>query len=286
MSKKLLWRFLREPLLHFVLLGSLLFISFAQINDYREVADNVIVVSAGRVSQLKFQFESTWKRTPTPGELDNLIEGHIREEVYYRSALSLALDRNDAVVRRRMQQKMEFLINTGSYLIEPIPGELEAYFTANELIYRQSARFAIEQIYLGEKPDPEEATRSLAVLNSDQNTDPDPIGEQTFLPGQLGLSTPEVIDSVFGQGFFKQLVELPQQRWVGPLVSAFGVHLVRIYDHSPGRTPALSDIRDLVQQNWREAKAKDVLENDYVQRRSRFVIEIEREDESQSMQGQ
>ncbi|MCZ6831991.1 MAG: peptidyl-prolyl cis-trans isomerase, partial [Gammaproteobacteria bacterium] len=98
------------------MIGTLIFITFGVVNDTPEMADNVIIVSAERVLQLQSQFESTWKRPPTDRELDTLIEGHIREEVYYRGALALALDRNDAVVRRRMHQKMEFLIDTGSYL--------------------------------------------------------------------------------------------------------------------------------------------------------------------------
>lgn len=285
MSKKQLWRLLREPLLHFCLIGSLIFVVFGMINDNQEMADEVIVVSSERVLQLKSQFESTWKRPPTVKELDNLIEGHVREEVYYRDALSLQLDRNDAVVRRRMHQKMQFLIDTGSYLEAPAQGELEAYFNANVQAYRQSPRLAIEQIYFGENPDTDRVTQSLALLNSDQDTDPGAVGERTFLPGQLGLSTPTVVDGVFGQGFFDQLVELPQKKWFGPVKSAFGVHLVRILDYLPGRTPALSEIRDLVQEDWRRAKAKDVRENDYAQRRSHFVIEIERDDETPPMRG-
>jgi len=247
------------------------------INDSYQTADDVIVVSAERVFQLKSQFESTWKRPPTVKELDFLIEGHIREEVYYRGALSLALDRNDAVVRRRMHQKMEFLIDTGSYLEAPIPGELETYFTANVQTYRQSLRLAIEQIYLGENADPDRVAQTLAALNADQDTDPGEMGERTFLPGQLGLATVIVVNGVFGQGFFEQLVDLPQKKWSGPVVSTFGVHIVRITDILPERTPSLGEIRDLVQKDWREAKAFEVRENDYSQRRSRFVVEIERD---------
>ncbi|MFB3077437.1 MAG: peptidylprolyl isomerase, partial [Lysobacterales bacterium] len=72
-------------------------------------------------------------------------------------------------------------------------------------------------------------------------------------------------------------------RWSGPVTSSFGVHLVRIIDRSPGRAPALSEIRDVVRRDWSEAKARDVRENDYVQRRSRFIIEIERDDDSAPM---
>lgn len=284
MSKQQLKRFLREPFLHFCLIGSLIFVLFGMINDNQQTADDVIVVSAERTFQLKSQFEATWKRPPTVKELDHLIEGHVREEVYYRDALSLALDRNDAMVRRRLHQKMEFLIDTGSYLEEPAPGELEAYFTANDQAYRQRPRLAIEQIYLGEKPNSVNVTQFLAALNSDPDTDSTVMGERTFLPAHLGLSTSEAIDNVFGQGFFAQLVEMPQDKWVGPVVSSFGIHLVRISDRLREQTPALSEIRDLVLRDWREAKAFDVRENDYMKRRSRFIIKIDRDNEPLSAQ--
>ncbi len=280
MSKKQLQRFLREPLLHFGLIGSLLFIGFELINNSQEMPDDIIVISSGRVSQLKSQFKSTWKRAPTPTELDNLIEGFVREEVYYRDALLLGLDQNDAVVRRRMRQKMEFLLDTGSYLAEPVAGELEAWYAANQQAYHQSDRLAVEHIFFGEYPEPETIAQSIAVLNTDQNIDPGTMGVGTLLPSRLGLSTSAAVDNVFGQGFFDQLFALQQEKWAGPVESAFGIHLVRVYDRVPGRTPILSEIPDLVQRDWREAKAKEVRENDYLQRRSRFVIEIERDDES------
>jgi len=280
MSNKKLRRLLREPLLHFGLIGSLLFIGFGQINNDQEMADNVIVISSGRVSQLQSLFESTWNRAPTPAELDNSIEGYVREEVYYRDALLLGLDQDDAVVRRRMRQKMEFLLDTGSYLAAPDAGELEAWYAANQQDYHQGDRLAVEQVFFGEYPEPETIAQSIAELNSDQTIDPGTMGVGTLLPGRLGLSTSAAVDNVFGQGFFDQLIAIQQEKWAGPVESAFGVHLVRVYDRVPGRTPILSEIRDLVQKNWREAKAKEIRENDYLQRRSRFVVEIERDDES------
>jgi len=255
--------------------GSLIFIAFELSNNDQQTTNNVITVTTARILQLKSQFESTWKRPPTPTELDNLVEGHIRQEVYYRSALSLELDRNDSVVRRRMQQKMEFLIDTGAYLEEPSSTELNAYFSANNLTYHQSPRLAIKQIYMGKQADPAKVSQALAALNAAQSVTPGTLGERTFLPFQLALSTPVIIDGVFGNGFFKQLLELKEENWAGPVVSSFGLHLVRIGDRMPGRTPALSEIRDLVLNDWRASKVMEIRENDYALRRSRFTIVIE-----------
>jgi hypothetical protein len=178
-----------------------------------------------------------------------------------------------------MRQKMEFLLDTGAYLQEPAAGELEAYFAANEDFYRSGLRLAFEQIYLGEAPTAEAISLSLGALRSDPPADPGTLGERTLLPAQLGLSPPNAIDGVFGKDFFELLAELPPGVWTGPVVSAYGVHLVRILDSLPARTPPLEEVRDVVLRDWKAAKAQEIREQDYAERRKHFVVEIRRRDE-------
>ncbi len=275
---KLLMRLLREPLFHFIAIGSLIFALYAVVDETGEAPADVIVILPQRIDQLATGFNSIWKRMPTDDELDALIDEDVREEVYYREALALGLDRNDTMVRRRMRQKMEFLLDTGAYLQEPAAGELEAYFAANEKFYRSGLRLAFEQVYLGEVPGRETIAGSLAALQSDPSTDPSALGERSLLPSRLGLSPPNAVDGVFGKGFFDLVAELSPGEWAGPLVSAYGVPLVRIIDTRPARTPPLEEIRDAVLKNWREAKAQEIREQDYAERRKRFVVEIRRGD--------
>jgi hypothetical protein len=270
----LLMRILWEPLLHFLAIGGLFFLLFAAVDDTRDAPTDVIVVTPERINQLAAGYSSVWKRMPTDDELDALIDEHVREEVYYREALALGLDRNDTIVRRRLRQKMEFLMDTGAYLLEPSAGELEAYFAANEQTYRRGPRLAFEQVYLGETPGAETITRALSALQSDPATGPSTLGERTLLPAQLGLSPPNAIDGVFGKGFFELLAELPPGVWAGPVVSAYGVHLVRILDSLPARTPPLEVVRDAVLRDWKAAKALEIRELHYNRLRARFVVEI------------
>jgi hypothetical protein len=215
---------------------------------------------------------------PTDDELDALIDEHVREEVYYREALALGLDRNDTIVRRRLRQKMEFLTDSGASLLEPAAGELEAYFTANERTYRRGPGLAFQQIYLGKTPGPETIARALSALESDPATDPSALGEPTLLPAQLGLSPLEAVDGVFGKGFFERLAELSPGGWAEPVVSAYGVHLVRIGESLVARTPPLKEIRGNVLRDWKAAKAKEIRELHYNRLRERFVVEIRRAD--------
>jgi len=275
---KLLMRLLREPLFHFIAIGGLIFAVFAAVDDTGEAPANVIVIVPERIDQLAASFSAVWKRAPTDDELDFLIDEEVRSEVYYRTALALGLDRNDTIVRRRMRQKMEFLLDTGGYLQEPAAGELEAYFATNEEFYRSGLRLAFEQVYLGEVPAAEAISLSLTALLSDPPTDPATLGERSLLPARLGLSPPTAVDGVFGRGFFDLIAEFPPGEWAGPLVSAYGIHLVRILDTLPARTPPLEEIRDAVLKNWREAKAQEIREQDYAERRKHFVVEIRRGD--------
>ena len=275
----LLMRLLREPLLHFLAIGGLIFLFYAVVDDTHERPGDVIVIGPERISQLAAGFNSVWKRMPTDDELNSLIDEDIREEVYYRDALVLGLDRNDTIVRRRLRQKMEFLTDTGAYLQEPSAGELETYLAANEQTYRREARLAFEQIYLGENPSATTITRSLGALQSDPPTDPSALGKRTLLPAQLRLSAPSAIDGVFGQGFFEQLAELAPGVWTGPVTSSYGVHLVRTLDGLPAREPPLSEVRDAVLRDWRAAKALESREQDYARRLERFVVEVHRGDE-------
>lgn len=150
-----------------------------------------------------------------------------------------------------------------------------AYLAANEETFRRGPRLAFEQIYLGETPDAKSVTRTLSELQSKPVSDSSAsFGERTLLPAQLGLSPPNAIDGVFGQGFFEQLAKRRPGAWAGPVVSAYGVHLVRILDSLPARTPPLEEVRDTVLKDWRAAKALELRELHYARLRERFVVEI------------
>jgi hypothetical protein len=269
-------RLLREPLLHFLAIGGLIFLLFAAVVDTREAPADVIVVGPERIERLARGFQAVWRRPPTDDELRAMIDDFVREEIYYREALALGLERNDTVVRRRLRQKMEFLTDSGAEILEPVAGELEAHLLANEKTFRRGPRLAFEQIYLGETPGQETITRSLSALRSDPVSDPSTLGQPTLLPAQLGLSPPEAVDGVFGKGFFERLAKLPPGVWAGPVASGYGVHLVRIGESLAARTPPLEEIRDNVLRDWKAAKARELRELHYARLREHYVVEIRR----------
>src|SRR5688572_16713443 len=114
-------KLLKEPLLHFLALGAVIF----ALNVWREKArlaetsTSRIDVTAAVVDRLRAGFERQFGQAPNAEELRGLVTAHIREEVLCREALALGLDRNDTIVRRRMAQKMEFLTDDLVGMVEP-----------------------------------------------------------------------------------------------------------------------------------------------------------------------
>jgi hypothetical protein len=236
----------------------------------------VITITPARIEQLKAGFTAVWRRQPTAEELEGLIDGDIREEVYYREALTLGMDRDDTVIRRRMRQKMEFLTDTGADLLVPTDDELQEYLDDNERDYRQLPRLAIEQIYLGENPEPDSISPLLDILNSDQNIDPSTLGQRTLLPSRLDLSYPNAIDGVFGAGFFDRIAGLPTGEWAGPVGSTYGIHLFIIRDSEPSRMPLLGEVRAAVLRDWKAARSQEMRELYFERLKERYTIEIDR----------
>ena len=267
-----LMRLLREPLFQFLIIGGLLFALYTVVSDPAPAPINQIVIEPERVAQLAAGYEAVWRRPPSDDELTALVENFVREEIYYREALALGLERDDTIIRRRLQQKMEFLTDSGAEFLEPDAGELEAYYRANEQRFQDVPSIALEQVFLGQNSTPEGIAAVLVALQSDAEADPLLLGEHTLLPSKMALSTPTAIDSVFGAGFFNELAQLPEDVWAGPVESGYGVHLVRIRDSRPARVPPLSEVQDAILREWKSAKAVEIRERVYVRLRARYDV--------------
>jgi hypothetical protein len=118
-------RLLREPLLHFLLLGALLFAFDAALREAPPPVD-VIRITNAEIDRLRTQWTNQYRRPPAPAELHGLVHAGVREEVLYREALAMGLDEDDSVVRRRLAQKLEFLIEDLAAAREPSEAELSA----------------------------------------------------------------------------------------------------------------------------------------------------------------
>jgi hypothetical protein len=272
----------REPLVHFLLLGAALFLLDAWLRPLASPATrSEIVVGEARVRNLARNFARTWQRPPTREELDGLVESYVREEVMVREALALGLDRDDSIIRRRLQQKVEFVSEEAAALAIPTDDELRAYLAAHADTFRTEPRASFTQVYL----DPgkhagaldADAKRLLDVLNRPGGAaDFASLGDRLALLDQRYEEIPQAeIARLFGTKFAEALVGQPVGQWVGPITSGYGAHLVRLDARLPGAMPSLNEVRPLVEREWSNQKRQELGKAFYEQLRSKYTIKVQ-----------
>jgi len=267
MKARVAW-LLREPLVHFLLLGTVLFAVFAVTSKPTETPPGRITVTRGTIEHLATAFSRTWQRPPTAQELRGLIDSHIREEVYYRAALAMKLDRDDTVVRRRLQQKLEYLSEDIAALSEPSDDDLRAFMQANAERFRSEQRFTFTHIYLkpGDRPEgmAEKAALLLATLaDKHPGDDLSKFGDRFLLDSRFDAVGAGELAKLFGDGFVARLKELPQGLWAGPIDSGYGLHLVFVEARTDGSPRAFEDIRGTVLREWTDQRRKEARETFY-----------------------
>jgi len=274
-------RILKEPLLHFLLLGAGLFIAYGMLQQPGAGNDSgTIVVTMAQVENLAATFAKTWQRPPTPEELAGLVRGRVREEVYYREAMALGLDKDDTVIRRRLSQKMEFISDDISAQAEPSDAELTAYLETHADSFRVEPHFAFRQVYLNPVKHGDnlarDATQLLAQLNrAGAQSDVSRFGDALMLDHQFPASSASEIGKQFGEQFAARLSALTPGQWQGPIESGYGLHLVWVSERTEGRLPVLADVRDAVRRDWKNARRLEANDKFYQELLKRYTVTIE-----------
>jgi len=281
MSKIPTRKILREPLVHFLLIGVALFLIFRIAGDQDSENPSEIVVTQGAIESLIQSWEKTWQRPPMAKELEGLIESYIRQEVLYREALAMGLEKEDTIIKRRLGQKMKFLFEDVADQTQVAEDELTQYLAQNQENYRIDPQFTFNQVYLN--PDKrktaldEDAQLILAELRGSQGVGMEaPLGDSIMLPESFQSASSREVDRIFGTGFAAQLSELKTGEWTGPVRSGFGVHLVFIGEKVEGRVPELEEVRDAVERDLIAQRRRDANEKIYQRLRERYTITVER----------
>jgi hypothetical protein len=246
----MLVRLLREPLVHFLLLGGLLFAIVGRGEPRAGIADRQIVVREADVSRLAGNFSRTWHRPPDADELQAQIQDYIREEVLYRSALALGLDKDDTIIRRRLRQKMEFLFE--DTVAPPQEAELRAYLHAHPEKFRTQPLISFRQIFVSQSRGADAEADARQILARLVSTAPGATnGGDALLLGDTFTRMPlDRIAALFGESFAKAVAQSAVGRWVGPLRSGYGLHLVLVTDAQPAELPPFEQVRSAVEREW------------------------------------
>jgi hypothetical protein len=271
---------LREPLVHFLLLGAAIYGVYGLAADpVAEDSENTIRITAGEIDWLATSWQKRWNRPPTPAERDGLVQEYIRETVLYREALAMGLDRDDTIIRRRLAQKLEFLTDDLAALAQPSEAELTAYFQANADRYRDPALITFTHVFV----DPDRrGDRSLAdaeaikaELASREPEDGDALGDPFLLQRYYPERTEDEVAKLFGRGFAKPLFELAPEQWHGPVLSGYGIHLVWVHHREDSREASFAAVRDRVRQDWEDARRRELKDAFYAGLRQRYEVIVE-----------
>jgi hypothetical protein len=273
---------LREPLLHFLLIGGAIYLLYGAFAETApEETDKTIVVSAGEVEWMQTSWQKRWNRLPTPDELDGLIQQYIRETVLYREALTMGLNKHDQVIRRRLAQKLEFLAKDLVALTPPTDEELVAYFDAHQDRYQEPALYTFTQVFFNPDKrgdttlDDAEAVKATLTARGDAIEDAGALGDDFMLQSYYPEKDPLEIQKLFGSGFTESLMDLTPGQWHGPVLSGYGTHLVYVSSIHEPSPPVFAQVRKRVVQDWTSERSEELNEQFYANLRGGYTIVIE-----------
>jgi len=265
----------REPLLHFLVIGVVIFLVYDLKRDIASEAPDRILVTKGQQEQLVANFKRSWLRPPSDEELAGLVENYVREEVFYREAKAMGLDQNDALVRQRMRMKLEFMLeDLSSHQVTD--AELAAFMQKHPDRFRSNAQISFQQVYLN--PDKHkdlntDALKLLAGLN--EGMAPDSMGDPTLAPYEYQLVTQDEIARSLGEQFAKQSISLMPGNWTGPVYSVYGAHLLKVSERIEAHLPELSDIRKQVEREFLVTRRQELKILTYNKLRAGYQVIVE-----------
>lgn len=269
MQNEKIKRLLREPLLHFLLIGIGLFWLYSFFQPAVNDDSSRIVVTSAQKDQIIAQYKLTWMRAPSEEEFNWLIENYVRDEVYYREAIALGLDKNDGQIRKLMRQKMEFILEDLT-TEEANEETLSLFLQQYPDKFRQPALNSFQQLYLN--PDKHQdipADAAIILQSLREGANPETLADPTMLPYAYRQQTQSEIARQFGDEFATEVETLVLGEWLGPIYSSYGGHIVKVSDRVLGRIPELSEIHNAVaneyliqyKQQQKESAYEKMLEN-------------------------
>ena len=266
-------RLWREPLVHFLLIGMLLFVLYGAFG--RDSGDREIRIDDNVVAALTAQFQTTWQRPPTAGEMNALVDSYVHDEIFYREGVALGLDRDDPTIKRRVAQKFTTIAEESGPARPPTDSELQRWLSGHADHYADPALVTFDQIAFesagsgaSETAAVESARRALAA-----GADPQTLGNGRMQLPHFELYPIDLVQRDFGGDFAKAVLSVPAGRWEGPVPSGFGVHLVRVEKVVPGRLPKLDEVRTTVARDYEEDRRKRSADAAYQKLRKDYRIE-------------
>jgi hypothetical protein len=231
------------------------------------------VVSPAQIEALAEQFSRTWMRSPTEAEMAGLVESHVRDEIYYREAVAIGLDQNDPVVRRRMRQKLEVILDDMATVNIPTDQVLAAFMRDNEERFRREARVSFAHVFLSlEKRQDLEGDAATLLAQLQAGASAEGVGDPTLLGYEFRWVMRRDVQKQFGAAFAEEVFALEPGVWTGPIFSALGGHLVMVTERQEGRMPQLAEVRSEVEREWLAVRGQELKDAAYKRLRDGYDV--------------
>jgi PPIC-type PPIASE domain len=272
-------RLLREPLVHFLVLGGLLF-AYYEGRGASGPGSTRIVVTRGQIERLASGYVRTWQRPPSEAELKTLIDDYVKDEIATREATAMGLDRDDTVVRQRLRSKLELLADDAIDQVPPTDAQLQKWLDEHRTDYQAEPRVALRQVFLSTQrrgaAAGADAERLLAELRrSRSDAAIDSLGDRSMLPRAVPLSPASDVARDFGADFARAIEALPSGRWSGPVTSPYGLHLVLVTERATGTPPTLAEVRPRVERDFLAERRKAQLDALYGRLLQKYTVTTE-----------
>lgn len=293
--KKNWQRLLGEPLLHFFVIGVLLFGAYGMMSPEPEKPADTrkIELTKDDIRQLAVTWLAQGRPPPTADQLRALVDQKVTEEILFREAVALGLDRDDQIIKRRLAQKMDFLAADLAALKEPDPADLRAWFDQNADRFALPPHLSFRHLYFSSDKrglaarDSASATLGPIADKPAASSEVAAMGDPFMFRSYYGDATPEQMAKEFGPDFARALFKFTPGSWQGPLQSGYGWHLVWIDSIEPGRIPAFEEVAPDVRSAWLDERYREIKRTAVEEMRSRYVVSVPPIDPSdlQDLQG-
>ncbi len=262
----------KEPLLHFLLAGGLLFAAYAWINQGGgDDEPRVVRITPAELNWLKETWTRQWSRPPDEQELRGLLAGHLKEQLLAREARELGLELDDTIIRRRLAQKMEFLVKDAASFVEPDELALRQLYKSDQARYRAPARVSFQQIFFRDRVDAAKGLEALKVGDSVE------LGDSSLLARDFEQADEQTVTAVFGPGFFTEIAVFKTGIWQGPVQSAYGFHLVRIGEYQASQPLPFEQVRSRLVEEWRQARQGEAREHYFAGLLEKYEVVMDEE---------
>jgi peptidyl-prolyl cis-trans isomerase C len=273
-------RWLREPLLHFLVAGAVIFAVYDLLNPLagRTARADQIVLTKDDLRQLAVVWLAQGRALPTADEMRALVEQKVREEILSREAVALGLDKDDEIIRRRLAQKMDFLAADVAALQDPRETELRAWFAQNSGQFALPPRVSFRHLYFSFDRGPgahEAAAAALAKIADQPAAAAETAAADPFMfRDYYADRAPDQVTKEFGPDFTKALFQLEPAAWQGPIRSGYGWHLVFVDATEPGRIPAFEEVEPDIKSAWLDQKQREIQRTAFAAMRARYTVVV------------